>query len=499
MCRSSIFCFNFFQTPISTIAQKELQNLLCAVRGAIESNDSFAVEFAVYIDKFLYYFGMNSDREYLNRHLQEIENEVGSQNWLSKRRILGEQLLSMVRYTEATEVFKENLTFLGVTASHEKCITLSGLGRCYTSMGQSELAVAYYHLALEVAENLEQTNSMKQEIGNLQGNLAIVLNSIGDYNSAQEALKVALQMHKDVGYLRGEALTKTELGKLALLQNNLTEAVQLYHGALIIFQQLNQPEMEAIIWHNLGIASHKSSQWEYAEQAYRKSALIKEAQGLIGGQSGAANTWTQLASVSVGLGKLNEAEEWYRKAISGFKVTEDKLNASIVLCNFADFLQQFPERLNEAQQLAEEALEILNTFDPAVAKLWKIYAFLANISDKQSDTDKAKFYRHKSRQALANFSDTKIKLRQHAQIIMETVSALQYQNQDKWWIKKQVESLMQVTYQKWTNLVSAVRQILNGQRDEDILCEKLDVIESQIVVAILRGIADPETLKNILN
>jgi hypothetical protein len=82
---------------------------------------------------------------------------------------------------------------------------------------------------------------------------------------------------------------------------------------------------------------------------------------------------------------------------------------------------------------------------------------------------------------------------------METVSALQYQNQDKWWIKKQVESLMQVTYQKWTNLVSAVRQILNGQRDEDILCEKLDVIESQIVVAILRGIADPETLKNILN
>ena len=47
----------------------------------------------------------------------------------------------------------------------------------------------------------------------------------------------------------------------------------------------------------------------------------------------------------------------------------------------------------------------------------------------------------------------------------------------------------------WQNLIAAIQQILNGQRDEDILCEGLDMGDSQIMIAILRGISDPETLK----
>jgi hypothetical protein len=47
----------------------------------------------------------------------------------------------------------------------------------------------------------------------------------------------------------------------------------------------------------------------------------------------------------------------------------------------------------------------------------------------------------------------------------------------------------------WQNLIAAIQQILNGQRDEDILCEGLDIGDSQIMITILRGISDPETLK----
>jgi len=47
----------------------------------------------------------------------------------------------------------------------------------------------------------------------------------------------------------------------------------------------------------------------------------------------------------------------------------------------------------------------------------------------------------------------------------------------------------------WQNLIAAIQQILNGQRDEDILCKELGIRDSQIIIAILRGINDPETLK----
>ena len=61
-------------------------------------------------------------------------------------------------------------------------------------------------------------------------------------------------------------------------------------------------------------------------------------------------------------------------------------------------------------------------------------------------------------------------------------------------VRQQLEDDMQSAPPEWQNLVAAQRQILNGERDEDILCERLDYQDSEVVVAILRGIADPETL-----
>lgn len=63
-------------------------------------------------------------------------------------------------------------------------------------------------------------------------------------------------------------------------------------------------------------------------------------------------------------------------------------------------------------------------------------------------------------------------------------------------IRRQLELLLEDLVQKgWGDLVTAIRQILQGERDRDILCQDLHYFQAMIVYAILDGIANPETLK----
>ncbi len=46
----------------------------------------------------------------------------------------------------------------------------------------------------------------------------------------------------------------------------------------------------------------------------------------------------------------------------------------------------------------------------------------------------------------------------------------------------------------WT----AIRSILAGERNADVLCESLDVDDSMIIEAILQGLEDPSSLQDLL-
>ena len=184
------------------------------------------------------------------------------------------------------------------------------------------------------------------------------------------------------------------------------------------------------------------------------------------------------------MGKLTEAEAWYRKGLEFDRQFGTKKDLAIDLSNLANLLQQDPNRLNEAQQLAEESLAIKQTLDPAAATIWTTYNILAEISDKKGDPAKAKEYRRLSRTARANFAGTEYELRQHAPLIDGVVRAVHDAE-----VRQQLEPILEDMISRgWQNLIAAIRQILNGDRDEDILCEGLDMDDSQIVLAILQQV-----------
>jgi len=377
------------------IVLRELPNLLYAVKGALAAKTDNAVEFVAKVNRFLNHFGLNRDRADLTQQAQQIGGYLALSN-------KGEHLYEQGQYQAAAQVFNEILTSLGEQPSYERCLTLGLLGRCFARQGQAEQAIAHYRQGLAVAEQLEPSKNVKRQKGILHADLADVLSDKKDFEEAKKAYEAALVIAKEQDDDRQMAAVEGQLGTLALMQNNLPEAAERYREALAIFQRLNEPEMEAVAHHQLGRVYEEAQQWDAAEQAYRESARINESQGNL---AGAAQTWNQLALVNTGAGKFEAAEAWYRKAIEGAKSVGDLVQVARSLNNLANLLQtNYPHRLPEARQLAEEALAIMETLDSAVSEIYKTYNILAEIAEQQNDTTKAAEYRRLS-ESTTDFGD----------------------------------------------------------------------------------------------
>ncbi len=481
------------------IARRELPNLLIAVNGALAAGDADAVDFVNNVSRFLGIFGLKQDQRVLTDKLAQVVGEVGSRGWFLVRSNQGEALYGAGRHAEAVAVFEAILAGLGTAhdseLSFERCVTLSRLGRCFRAQGQAGQAAACHRQGLAVAAQLEQSEGVKRQRGVLHTDLADVLTAMGDFAGAKDSYNAALEIAKAQGDDRAVGVTEGQLGTLALVQGELSEAATRYQAALQTFQQLGEPALQATVWHQLGRVYEEARQWDEAERHYRESARIKDAGGDL---AGAAQTWNQLALVNKGAGRVEAAIAWYEKAIAAFKAIGDSGSASKVLSNLASLLQnqqnaagQFPH-LTTARQHAEEAIAIAQTLDPAAAEIWKTYNILAKIAEKQGEAATAQGYRQQARQAKAAFAGTQYELRRHGQLIAAVVAAATGNEAVKAQLLAEIGEAAQSGESK---LVSAIRRILAGERDEANIVDPLDYNDSMIVMAIFEGIADPSSLE----
>jgi Tfp pilus assembly protein PilF len=433
---------------------------------------------------------------------QAASGDEGSQAWYLAQSNRGEQLLDASRVAEAAQVFRAILTAIGEAPSHQRAITLARLGRCFGASGRPDLAVKRYREGLEVAAQLEQSDLVKHLQGTLHHDLADVLRESGLHGGAREEYEASLVVDEERGDLRNKAATLGQIGTLALEEGKLDEALTRNRAALALFQQLGEPAMEAVGWHQLGRVFEKAQEWEHAERHYRESARIKEE---IGDVAGAAITWAALALVSEKTGKPQAAESWYRKAIEAGRAHGDLLNVSRALCNFADFLKSQPGRLSEARQLAEEALALARTIDPAAAQTWNAYINLAKLAEKEAALTpeehrqaelqaEAREHRRLGREVIRKFPGVRYALQKHLPLILATATATQDPAQ-----QGELASVLNgYSNAGWNKLVSAVQRIVGGERDSEALIEDLDFEDSLIVETILAALADPSSLSDLL-
>jgi tetratricopeptide (TPR) repeat protein len=487
------------------VAMRELPNLLHAVDAAFDAHDPDAVNFADSLIRFLDSFGLGREAKRLRTRVQAAAGDEGSRTWYLAQSQLGKHLMESGQLTEAIWLYQALLIRLGDTPSYDRANTLASIGRCYWDGGRSDLAAGQFRAGLAVSEKLEPSEEVKRLAAVLYTDLANVLAGIGQFIKARTEYEAGLKIKKEIGDTRGQGVTLIQLGTLAYREGNSGDALKNYQEALELFQQLREPRIEAIAWHQLGMVFQSTRQWDEAERHYREAARLKEANGLIGGQNGAATTWNQLAQVCMSSGKPEAAEAWYQKAIEVSRIGDDPSSLSLRLSNLADLLRSQPGRLAEARRWAEESLKLKQKLDPDAAEIWKTYNILAGIAEQEANLAadgperarlraQAKEHRRLAREAKRHYPGTRHELRQHAPLILATFLAAGDPAQGE----TLEDVLGDYGHEGWSRLVAAVRRIVGGEHDPEALCEDLDLEASMIVEAILSGLADPSTLSDLV-
>jgi tetratricopeptide (TPR) repeat protein len=288
------------------IAWRELPNLLHAVHAALAAGEPEAVEFADSVNWFLEHFGFPGEVEALLAKMLAAAGESGSKAWYLAQSSRGDQLYNAGRLAEATAVFRAVLAALGGEPSSDQAVTLGRLGRCSRAEGRPDLAVQYQHTALAVLEQLELTDDVKRQRSVRLTSLADALTDQGCYAEARQACAAGLKIDEELGDFRGQIVTLSQLGRLAMKEGDLNDAAQRYHTALALYQQLQEPAGEAVMRHQLGRVFEEARRWDEAERHYREAARIEEQQGNLVGM---AQTWSQLALMNENTGKLAVAEQ----------------------------------------------------------------------------------------------------------------------------------------------------------------------------------------------
>jgi SagB-type dehydrogenase family enzyme len=103
--------------------------------------------------------------------------------------------------------------------------------------------------------------------------------------------------------------------------------------------------------------------------------------------SPAASQWHQPALVNLHSSQFAADEVWYRQAIEADQRSGDRIQLAKHLATLAALLRSQTGRLEEAQQLAEAAVSISRTFDPATPQPWQSYGVLADILAARAAAD----------------------------------------------------------------------------------------------------------------
>ncbi len=259
--------------------------------------------------------------------------------------------------TEAFNQFEEVLQFCSQVNS--PCRRLepyvrNSLGVIYDTWGQPNKAIAEYNLALDLFPNLkEDTRSYR---ATALDNLGLLLIGLEDRELALKKFEEALNFRVELKSPGEEAFTRSNLGFLHIVRNDLPEAFTQLEKALTLSQKTNA-RTEGNTLMRLGFAHFKRNRTDLDDPAkalnYYGRAL--ELQTRIGDVRGQAITLHYMAEFYSFLGQAVNARRYYRRAQEQWKEVRDLLGESVSLYGLAK-LERQRTRLAEARDAIVESI-----------------------------------------------------------------------------------------------------------------------------------------------
>jgi len=209
----------------------------------------------------------------------------------------------------------------------------------------------------------------------------------------------------------------------------------------------------------MGMVHEASNNYPAAETAYRKSLGIKVQQN---NKDGEANTLLQLGNLFDKMGQLEDAVTFYRQAADIYVALGDMAKEGVVRNNLADTFIKL-KRYDDARQEIVRAIECKKPFGHT-ALPWTAWHILSNIEQAQGNAPAAKAARD---QAVALYMAFRRsgggKYEYGAQLCARVGDAIQRGARDE------VEAAFGQFGEVWQPLINALRQILDGVRDVQVV------------------------------
>ncbi len=184
---------------------------------------------------------------------------------------------------------------------------LINLGAAQEAVGQVQRALASYETAREMAEAHHTTRTLRAALGRM-GRLELALER---WETAAQHLQTAYALDRTEGDEVGMALRESDLGLLALQQNQPDEALGQLRSALERFRRLENPAGVALALQRLARVHLQQEAFALAEEVGRRALHAHEA---IGDTPGAVQDLLILSKIDKGQGKIAAARVWLTQA-----------------------------------------------------------------------------------------------------------------------------------------------------------------------------------------
>ncbi len=169
-----------------------------------------------------------------------------------------------------------------------------------------------------VLQKYEQDNVRKKYTiqDSVKVNILIKISSAYDYLDPEESIKFvneALDISNKIGYVRGQANSKFNIGRVNSNKGNLEKSIAITYEALEIFEKLEDELRIADCYNNIGVYYARSGNLAAASSAMFKALKIYEKLDL---PLIVINGYANIGTIYKSLDELEKAQFYYDKALS---------------------------------------------------------------------------------------------------------------------------------------------------------------------------------------
>jgi CHAT domain-containing protein/tetratricopeptide (TPR) repeat protein len=247
-----------------------------------------------------------------------------------------------------------------------QALSLLGLGRIYSDLGDKRQALSYYNQSLP----------LQRQMGNKAGeavtlnNIGRVYNDLGDKQQALEFYNQSLPLRRQVGDIEGEAVTLNNIGAVYDDLGDKQQALDFYNQSLPLRRQVGDIEGEAVTLSNIGAVYSALGDKQQALDFYNQSLPLARQ---VGDKAGEARTLNNIGRVYNDLGDKQQALDYLNQSLPLSRQVGDKAGEAVTLSNIGrvyddlgdsqtalDFYNQSLPLTRQVGDKAQEAVTLNN-------------------------------------------------------------------------------------------------------------------------------------------